>query len=181
MICPFCGSITSPKALTATSPRPYATDFHAGCANPGFHGALWAENLADRCAHSRANVAFCWSIDEAADRRTVAHLRIRTDIAAAQVQVEQNRRRDDRYLRRRRYRSRYLFRRDNASHRWRHPGQRPSRLPARQRVLFRPRLTGLSKSVSRVPGAPPRTSTPATAPLRHRRTVHPVRASSSCA
>src|SRR3990170_6153454 len=43
------------------------------------------------------------------------------------------------------------------------------------------RLTGSSRSVSRVPGAPPRTSTPPTAPLRHRITVQPVRASASCA
>src|SRR5258706_13048295 len=46
---------------------------------------------------------------------------------------------------------------------------------------FPTRLMGLSKSVSRVPGAPPRTSTPAGAPLRHKITVHPVTASSFCA
>src|SRR5271168_3295478 len=35
-------------------------------------------------------------------------------------------------------------------------------------------LMGLSRSVSRVPGAEPRTSTPAVAPASHRMTVHPV-------
>src|ERR1700722_12026660 len=35
-------------------------------------------------------------------------------------------------------------------------------------------LMGFSKSVSRVPGAAPRTSTPATAPLRKRIAVQPV-------
>src|SRR5512140_2315322 len=43
------------------------------------------------------------------------------------------------------------------------------------------RLTGLSRSVSRVPGALPRTSTPPTAPFRHKMTVQPVRAPSSWA
>src|SRR5688572_27635939 len=47
--------------------------------------------------------------------------------------------------------------------------------------IFSTRFTGLSRSVSRVPGAPPRTSTPAAAPLRQRSTVHPVRAWSFCA
>src|SRR3954471_4835700 len=39
---------------------------------------------------------------------------------------------------------------------------------------FWTRLTGLRRSVSRVPGAPPRTSTLATAPASVRMTVHPV-------
>ena len=36
------------------------------------------------------------------------------------------------------------------------------------------RRAGWSRSVSRVPGEPPRTSTPPTAPLRHITTVQPV-------
>ncbi len=40
-------------------------------------------------------------------------------------------------------------------------------------------LTGSSRSVSRVPGAPPRTSTPATAPFGATMTVQPVGRSAS--
>ena len=43
------------------------------------------------------------------------------------------------------------------------------------------RLRGSRRSVSRVPGAPPRTSTPATAPSSQTTTVHPVAAVSSWA
>src|SRR5512136_1178733 len=44
---------------------------------------------------------------------------------------------------------------------------------------FCTRCIGRSRSVSRVPGAPPRWSTPPTAPFTHSTTVQPVRARSS--
>src|SRR6266545_94897 len=53
---------------------------------------------------------------------------------------------------------------------------RPKALPPDRTIAFTfcTWLTGLSRSVSRVPGAPPRTSTLATAPVSVRITVHPV-------
>ena len=52
----------------------------------------------------------------------------------------------------------------SAPRRWRHPTRRRFRPRARPRSPSRRVLTGSSTSVSRVPGAPPRTSTPPTVP-----------------
>ncbi len=99
----------------------------------------------------------------------------------ADEEIEEDRRRHDRDAPRPASRRPRPARRATASRRPLRPGRRPSRR-ARQMACTRSTSAVVrSRSVSRVPGADPRTSTPATAPSRASTTVQPVMPTSSVA
>ena len=174
---PVAGSMMSPTALTATSAattRPSGSVIDAD-PMPAFIDRPGPRHLADGRARSRADVAL--------GHRPVggapAPPRSRTRRSggpwlAAEAEVEQDRRGHDRHLRDAGVVAEARAPRDTA----RRPcaASRPKALPpeSTMALTFCTWLTGSSRSVSRVPGAPPRTSTLATAPVSVRMTVQPV-------
>ena len=110
----------------------------------------------------------------AAARRGVAGGRVGRIFQSPDAQVEQDRRRDDRHLHVARRRSRCPSPRGSASRPSRRRGRTPSRPESTIAWTCSTVLTGSRRSVSRVPGAPPRTSTPQTAPASASTTVQPV-------
>ena len=162
---PVAGSMTLPTALTATSAattRPSGSSI-AALPMPPFIARSRAQQLARPSRPRRRRRCLrrprpCVAARAAA----IAAIGSRTNPRVADPKVEQNRRRHNRHDAAAESEADPLLLEISASRRRRPRARTRCRRTSTIACTCWTQLTGLSRSVSRVPGAPPRTSTPAT-------------------